>query len=44
MTHVLMSWFKESTQRQKKTSVLKETVENAELHKAVLNKTMTAQE
>ena len=28
----------------KKTSFLKETVENADLHKAVLNKTMTTQE
>ena len=40
MTHILMSWFKESTERQK-TSFLKETVENADLHKAVLKKTMT---
>ena len=40
-----MSWFKESTEKQKKqTSVLKETVENADLHKAILNKTMTPQE
>ena len=43
MTHILMSWFKESTDR-RKTSFLKETVENADLHKAVLNKTMTNQE
>ena len=43
MTHILMSWFKESTDR-RKTSFLKETVENADLHKAVLNKTMTTQE
>ena len=28
----------------KKTSFLKETVENTDLHKAVLNKTMTTQE
>ena len=28
----------------KKTSFLKETVENADLHKVVLNKTMTTQE
>ena len=28
----------------KKTSFLKETIENADLHKAVLNKTMTTQE
>ena len=38
-----MYWFKESTDRWK-TSFLKETVENADLHKAVLNKTMTTQE
>ena len=43
MPHILMSWFKESTERQK-TSFLKETVENANLHKAAWNKTMTAQE
>ena len=43
MTHILMSWFKESTER-RTTSFLKETVENADLHKAVLNKTMTLQE
>ena len=36
MTQILMSWFKESTQRQKKT--------NADLHKALLNKTMTTQQ
>ena len=40
MTHVLMSWFKESTERGK-TTFLKETVENADLHKAVSKKTMT---
>ena len=40
MTHILMSWFKESTEK-KQTNFLKETVENADLHKAVLNKTMT---
>ena len=40
MTHVLMFWFKEGTER-RKTSFLKETVENADLHKAVLKKTMT---
>ena len=34
MTQILMSWFKESTERQKEL-----TVENADLHKAVLNKT-----
>ena len=45
-----MSLFKESTERQKKkkkkrkNSYLKETVENADLHKAALNKTMTTQE
>ena len=33
----------ESTER-RKTSFLKETVENADLHKAVLKKTMTTQE
>ena len=42
MTHILMSWFKESTER-RKTSFLKESVENADLHKAVLKKTMTTQ-
>ena len=40
MTHILMSRFRESTER-RKTSFLKETVENADLHKAVLSKTMT---
>ena len=43
MTHILMSWFKESAER-RKTSFLQETVENADLHKAVLNKTMDTQE
>ena len=38
-----MSWFEESTER-RKTRFVKETVENADLHKAVLNKTMTTQE
>ena len=38
-----MSWFKESTERQK-NKISKETVENADLHKAVLNKTMTTQQ
>ena len=42
MTHIIMSWFKESTER-RKTSFLKETAENRALHKAVVNKTMTAQ-
>ena len=31
-------------QKDKKTSFLKETVENADQHKAVLNKTITTQE
>ena len=43
MTHILISWFKESAER-RKTSFLQETVENADLHKAVLNKTMDTQE
>ena len=43
MTHILMSWFKEGTEKWK-TSFLKETVENADLHKAVLKKTMAIQE
>ena len=43
MTHILMSWFKESTER-RKTRFVKETLENVDLHKAVLNKTMTTQE
>ena len=42
-----MPWFKtkntESTER-RKTSLPKQTVENADLHKTVLNKTMTTQE
>ena len=38
-----MSWFKEGTERWK-TSFLKETVENANLHKAALKKTMATQE
>ena len=38
----LMSSFKESTERQK-SSFLKETVENADLHKAVLKKTIATQ-
>ena len=42
MTHILMSWFKESTKR-RKISFLKETIENADLHKAVWKKTMTTQ-
>ena len=43
MTHVFMSWFKKITER-RETGFLKETVENADLHKAVLNKIMTTQE
>ena len=43
MTHILMPRFKESTERQK-TSFLKETVGNKDLHQAVLNKTMNTQE
>ena len=43
MTHILMSSFKESPER-RKTSFLKETVENADLRKAVLKKTITTQE
>ena len=42
MTHILMSSYKESTER-RKTSFLKETIENADLHKAALKKTMTTQ-
>ena len=38
-----MPCFKESSER-RKTSFLKETVENADLHKALLNETMTTQE
>ena len=34
MTHILMYWFKKSTEI-RKTSFLKETVENTDLHKAV---------
>ena len=48
-TDILMSWFKTFDSKQKtqksterlKTSFPKETVENADLHKAVLRKTMT---
>ena len=43
MTHIWMSWFKEGIEK-RKTSFLEETVENADLHKAVSNKTMTIQE
>ena len=38
-----MSYFKESTEK-RKTSFLKESVENADLNKAILNKTLTTQE
>ena len=38
-----MSWFKENTKRGK-TNFLKETVEYADLHKAVLKRTMTTQQ
>ena len=43
MTHIIMSWFKESTER-RKLGFLKETVENANLHKVALNKAMATQE
>ena len=43
MTHILMFWFKEITERQK-TSFLKETVENADRHKTILKKIMTTQQ
>ena len=43
MTYILMSQFKVNTGR-RKTSFRKETLQNADLHKAILNKTMTAQE
>ena len=42
-THILKPRFKESTER-RKTSFLKETAENADLHKAVLNKKINTQE
>ena len=42
-TRILMSWFKEKTER-RKTSFLEETVESADLHKAVLKKLITTQE
>ena len=52
ITHMLMSWFETFDSKQKntksterwKTSFSKETVENADLHKAILNKTMTTYE
>ena len=43
MTHILMSSFKERTER-RKTRIVKETEENADIHKVVLNKTMPTQE
>ena len=43
MTHILLSWFKESTEG-RKASFLKEIVENTDLHKAIFNNTMTTQE
>ena len=42
MTHILMFRFKESTER-RKSSFLKETIENTDLHKAVLKKTILKQ-
>ena len=42
MTHILMFRFKESTER-RKSSFLKETVENTDLQKAVLKKTILKQ-
>ena len=42
MTHISMSLFKESTEI-RKTSFLYKTVENTDLPKAALNKTMTTQ-
>ena len=53
ITHILMSWFKtvdpkqkhrKHTQKDKKTIFSKETVENADLHKAAWNKTTNTQE
>ena len=43
MGHILMSWLKESTERQK-TCFLKETAGNEDPYKTILFKTMTAQE
>ena len=43
MAHILMSWLQEGTEKWK-TSFLKETAENADLHKAIFKKTMTTQE
>ena len=43
MVHISKTCFKESTER-RKPRFLKETGENADLYKAVLNKTLTTQE
>ena len=43
MAHIPLPSFKESTER-RKTSFLKETVENADLHKTILSKTIAKQE
>ena len=43
MTHILMPWFKESTER-RETRFVKKTVKNVDLHKAVLNKKIIKQE
>ena len=43
MMHISKTCFKESTER-RKPRFLKETGENADLYKAVLNKTLTTQE
>ena len=43
MMHISKTCFKESTER-RKPRFLKETEENADLYKAVLNKTLTTQE
>ena len=42
MTHFNVS-IQKKHRKTKKTSFLKEIVENADLHKAILNKTMTTQ-
>ena len=47
MPYILMYWFKtkntDSTER-RKTNFPKEIVENADLHKSIVNKIMTTQE
>ena len=43
MMHISKTCFKESTERQK-PRFLRETGENADLYKVVLNKTLTTQE